>query len=36
MATMKDKQPDTYEGEKKVWQCINEKLKAESSISAFL
>ena len=26
MATMKDKQPDTYEGEKKVWQCINDNL----------
>lgn len=23
---MKDKQPDTYEGEKKVWQCINDNL----------
>ena len=26
MATMKDKQPDTYEGEKKVWQCIKDNL----------
>lgn len=26
MATMKDKQPDTYDGEKKVWQCINDNL----------
>lgn len=23
---MKEKQPDTYEGEKKVWQCINDNL----------
>lgn len=26
MALMKDKQPDIYEGEKKVWQCIKEYL----------
>lgn len=26
MATMKDKMPTEYEGEKKVWQCINESL----------
>lgn len=26
MATMRDKQPDTYEGEKKVWQCIKDNL----------
>lgn len=26
MALMKDKQPDTYEGEKKVWQCIKDNL----------
>ena len=26
MALMKDKQPDAYEGEKKVWQCINNNL----------
>ncbi len=26
MATMKDKQPDAYEGERKVWQCINDNL----------
>lgn len=26
MALMKDKQPDTYDGEKKVWQCINDNL----------
>ena len=26
MALMKDKQPDTYEGEKKVWQCIKDCL----------
>lgn len=23
---MKDKQPDNYEGEKKVWQCIKDNL----------
>lgn len=26
MALMKDKQPDTYDGEKKVWQCIKDNL----------
>ena len=26
MALMKDKQPDNYEGEKQVWQCINDNL----------
>lgn len=26
MATMKDNKPDTYEGEKRVWQCINDNL----------
>ena len=26
MALMKDKQPDTYEGEKRVWQCIKDNL----------
>jgi len=26
MATMKDNQPDIYEGEKRVWQCINDNL----------
>lgn len=26
MATMKDKMPTDYEGEKKVWQCINDNL----------
>ncbi len=26
MALMKDKQPETYEGEKKVWQCIKDNL----------
>jgi len=26
MATMKDKQPDIYEGEKKTWQCIKDNL----------
>lgn len=26
MATMKDNQPDTYKGERKVWQCINDNL----------
>lgn len=26
MALMKDKQPDNYEGEKKVWQCIKDNL----------
>lgn len=26
MALMKDKQPEAYEGEKKVWQCIKENL----------
>ena len=26
MALMKDNQPDTHEGEKKVWQCIKDHL----------
>ncbi len=26
MALMKDKQPDNYEGEKQVWQCIKDNL----------
>lgn len=26
MALMRDKQPDTYDGEKKVWQCIKDNL----------
>lgn len=26
MAIMKDNKPDTYEGEKRVWQCINDNL----------
>ena len=26
MATMKDNRPDTYEGEKRVWQCISDNL----------